>query len=161
MFLVAAARMAFGSTSLMVSWLWCLLLVTAYEPLSTFLYQATVTLTQSPETIDAMAALKRDPLVLVGAQVMDSYASKVQATYFVLQLGLTAITATGGFAVFRYQRALGGALAGTIVTKGLHMARTVATIKAGGVGVAGAATRAGGAAGALASGRSRGGARPT
>ena len=160
MFLVAAARMAFGSTCLMVSWLWCLLLVTAYEPLSTFLYQATVTLTQSPETIEAMAALKRDPLVLVGAEVMDTYASKVQATYFVLQLGLTAITATGGLAVFRYQRALGGALAGTIVTKGLNMARTVATIKAGGVGAAGAASRAGGAAGALASGRSRGGARP-
>ena len=162
MFLVAAARMAFGSTSLMVSWLWCLLLVTAYEPLSTFLYQATVTLTQSPETIDAMAALKRDPLVLVGAQVMDSYASKVQATYFVLQLGLTAITATGGLAVFRYQRALGGALAGTIVAKGLGMARTVATIKAGGLG--GAASRGGAAAanaGGVASARAGGGARPT
>jgi hypothetical protein len=153
MFLVAAARMAFGSTSLMVSWLWCLLLFTAYEPLSTFLYQATITLTQAPETVDAMTALKRDPLVLVGAQVMDSYASKVQATYFVLQLGLTAITATGGLAVFKYQRALGGALAGTIVTKGLNMARTVATIKAGGVG-AGAARATGG----IASARGGGGA---
>jgi hypothetical protein len=149
MFLVAAARMAFGSTSLMVSWLWCLLLVTAYEPLSTFLYQATITLTQSPETIDAMAALKRDPLVLVGAQVMDSYTSKVQATYFVLQLGLTAITATGGLAVFKYQRALGGALAGTIMSKGIILARNIATIKSG--GMAGAAASRGAEAGAMAS----------
>lgn len=152
MFLVAAARMAFGSANLMVSWLWCLLLFTAYEPLSTFLYQATITLTQAPETVDAMAALKRDPLVLVGAQVIDSYASKVQATYFVLQLGLTALTATGGLAVFRYQRALGGALAGSIVMKGLNIARTVATIKAGG---------AGGAARGIASARSGGGAGTT
>lgn len=160
MFLVAAARLAFGSPGLLVSWAWGLLLVTAYEPLSTFLHQATITLTLSSETSQAMEALKRDPLVLVGAQVMDSYASKVQATYFVLQLGLAALTATGGLAVFRYQRALGGALAGTIVTKGLGMARTVATIKAGGVGAAGTAARVGRATGAMASARSRGGAGP-
>jgi hypothetical protein len=131
MFLVAAARMAFGSTSMMVSWGWCLLLVTAYEPLSTFLYQATVTLTQSPETISAMSALRRDPLVLVGAQVIDSYASRVQATYFVLQLGLTALTAAGGLAVFRYQRALGGSLASSLAVKGLSVARNVLAVKAG------------------------------
>jgi hypothetical protein len=152
MFLVAAARMAFGSTSLMVSWLWCLLLVTAYEPLSTFLYQATITLTQAPETVEAMSALKRDPLVIVGAQVIDSYASKIQATYFVLQLGLCAICATGGLAVFRYQRALGGALASSIVMKGLNVARTVSTINAGGAGGAVRAT------GGSASARSGGGA---
>jgi hypothetical protein len=155
MFLVAAARMAFGSPGLMASWLWCLLLVTAYEPLSTFLYQATITLTQSPETVEAMGALKRDPLALVGATVMDSYASKVQATYFVLQLGLTAITATGGLAVFRYQRALGGALASSIAMRGLQMARTIATIKTGAGVAAGAASRASGAAAGLVASQGR------
>ena len=128
MFLVAAARMAFGSTSLMVSWLWCLALVTAYEPLSTFLYQATITLTQTPETVDAMAALKNDPLVLVGAQVMDSYASKVQATYFVLQLGLIALTATAGLGVFRYSNKMSGALVGGLASKALTAVRHTAML---------------------------------
>lgn len=152
MFLVAAARMAFGSTSLMVSWAWCLLLVTAYEPLSTFLYQATITLTQSPETVSAMSALKRDPLVLVGAQVVDSYASRVQATYFVLQLGLTALTAAGGLAVFRYQRALGGGLASSLAVKGVSVARNIVALKSGALG---AGMKSGG--GALAATRTVGG----
>ena len=143
MFLVASARMAFGSVGLMVSWGWGLLLITAYEPLSTFLYQATLTLTQSPETLGALGALKNDPLAVVGAQVMDSYASRVQATYFVLQLGLTALTAAGGLAVFRYQRALGGGLAGVVANKGLGMVRNLALIKAGGVGAV-AASKVGG-----------------
>lgn len=125
MFLVAAARLCFGSPSLLISWAWCLLLVTAYEPLSTFLYQATVMLTQPPEAVEAMGALRADPLVLAGAQVMDSYASRVQATYFVLQLGLTALTAAGGLAVFRYQRALGGALAGALASKSISLSRHV------------------------------------
>jgi hypothetical protein len=127
MFLVAAARLCFGSPSLLISWAWCLLLVTAYEPLSTFLYQATVTLTQPPEVVEAMGALKSDPLVLTGAQVMDAYASRVQATYFVLQLGLTALTAAGGLAVFRYQRALGGALGGALVSKAIQVTRHVSS----------------------------------
>ena len=120
-----------------------MLLITAYEPLSTFLYQATLTLTQSPETLGALGALKNDPLAVVGAQVMDSYASRVQATYFVLQLGLTALTAAGGLAVFRYQRALGGGLAGVVANKGLGMVRNLALIKAGGVGAV-AASKVGG-----------------
>lgn len=131
LFLVAAARLCFGSPSLLFSWAWCLLLVTAYEPLSTFLYQATVSLTRSPETVQAMDALRSDPLVLVGAQVMDSYASRVQATYFVLQLGLTALTATAGLAVFRYQRALGSQLSSTLVSKATTAVRHVASLKSG------------------------------
>ncbi|MCA3087921.1 MAG: hypothetical protein ING65_16635 [Rhodocyclaceae bacterium] len=148
MFLVAAARLCFGSPSLLISWGWCLLLFTAYEPLSTLLYQATVTLTQAPETVQAMEALRADPLVLVGAQVMDSYASRVQGTYFVLQLGLTALTAVGALGVFRYQRALGGQLASVILSKGVSAVRTAALVKASPAtaakaGAAGAATRSG------------------
>ena len=148
MFLVAAARLCFGSPSLLISWGWCLLLFTAYEPLSTLLYQATVTLTQAPETVQAMEALRADPLVLVGAQVMDSYASRVQGTYFVLQLGLTALTAAAGLAVFRYQRSLGGQLAGVILSKGMSAVRTAALVKsspatAAKAGAAGAASRGG------------------
>ena len=150
MFLIASARLAFGSASLLKSWFWCQLLVTAYEPLSTFLYQATMTLTQSPETTQAMAMLKQDPLVLVGAQVIDVYASKIQATYFVLQLGLTALTAAGGLAVFRYQRALGGSLAGNIASKGVSFARNMVLMKGA---PAAAAARIG-----MASGRKNGGA---
>jgi len=147
MFLVAAARLCFGSPALLVSWGWCLLLLTAYEPLSTLLYQATITLTQAPETVQAMEALRSDPLVLVGAQVMDSYASKVQGTYFILQLGLTALTATAGLAVFRYQRALGGQLASVLLSKGAGALRTTAMLKgspatAARAGAAGAASRA-------------------
>ncbi len=123
MFLIAAARMCFGSMSLMISWGWCLLLVTAYDPLSQLLYQATVTLTKTPESIEAMAALKNDPLVLVGAQVIDTYASKIQATYFVLQLGLALLTATAGLAIFRYQRALGGALSGSLIFKSTQVSK--------------------------------------
>jgi hypothetical protein len=146
MFLVAAARLCFGSPALLISWGWCLLLFTAYEPLSTLLYQATVTLTQAPETVQAMEALRSDPLVLVGAQVMDSYASRIQGTYFVLQLGLTALTAVGGLAVFRYQRALGGQLASVILSKGMSAVRTAALLKASPAtaakaGAAGAASR--------------------
>jgi len=131
LFLVAAARLCFGSPALLFSWGWCLLLVSAYEPLSTFLYQATVTLTRAPEAVQAMDALRSDPLVLVGAQVMDSYASRVQAVYFVLQLGLTALTATAGFAVFRYQRALGSQLSSSLVSKSSTFVRQVATLKSG------------------------------
>jgi len=129
MFLVAAARLCFGSPSLLISWGWCLLLVTAYEPLSTLLYQSTISFTKAPETVQAMDALRSDPLVLVGAQVMDSYASRVQATYFALQLGLTALTATAGLAVFRYQRALGGALVGSLVSKASHISRSLPSSK--------------------------------
>lgn len=131
MFLVAAARLCFGSPSLLFSWAWCLVLVAAYDPLSTLLYQATVSFTRSPETVQAMEALRSDPLVLVGAQVMDSYASRVQGTYFVLQLGLTAATAVGGYAVFRYQRALGGALSSTLISKSTALVRQVASLKTG------------------------------
>lgn len=129
LFLVASARLCFGSPSLLVSWLWCLLLVTAYEPLSTLLYQSTISFTKAPETVQAMDALRSDPLVLVGAQVMDSYASRVQATYFVLQLGLTALTATAGLAVFRYQQALGGALVGSLVSKASYISRSLPSSK--------------------------------
>jgi hypothetical protein len=107
----------------MISWGWCLLLVTAYDPLSQLLYQATVTLTKTPESIGAMAAIKNDPLVLVGAQVIDTYASKIQATYFVLQLGLAVLAATAGLAIFKYQRALGGALSGSLFFKSTQVSK--------------------------------------
>jgi hypothetical protein len=117
MFVFAAAAMCFGSLRYMVAWFGMLFIFTAYEPLSTLLYQTTIMFTRSPQIVEAMEALKNDPLILAGAAVIDSSLARIQAVYFVLQLSLTFMCAAGGISCFFLTRQIGGGLSDSIAQK--------------------------------------------
>ena len=118
LFVFASVAVCFGNVRLMISWLGMLVIFTAYEPLSTLLYQSTMMFTSAHENVQAMQALKNDPLVLAGAAIVDDNLAGIQAVYFVLQVGLTFICGWAGLKVFMANRVLqGNGNAGTILAK--------------------------------------------
>jgi hypothetical protein len=117
-FVLAAAALCFGVTRFAFSWLGLLLVFTAYEPLSTLLYQSTMLLSAAQENVEAMTALRADPLVLAGAAIVDANIAGIQGVYFVLQIGLTMVCGWAGMRVFMANRLLqSSGLGGTIVAR--------------------------------------------
>jgi hypothetical protein len=117
-FVFAAAALCFGVTRFAFSWLGLLLVFTAYEPLSTLLYQSTMLFASAKENVESMAALRADPLVLAGAAIVDANIAGIQGVYFVLQIGLTMICGWAGMRVFLANRLLqSSGLGGAIVAR--------------------------------------------
>ena len=109
-FVFAAAGLCFGTPRYFVAWLGMLVMFTAYEPLSTVLYETTMLFAKARETADSMAALRSDPLVLSGAAIIDDNIAKIEAVYFTLQMGLATICGAGGMSVFVFWMRVGGGL---------------------------------------------------
>lgn len=130
-FSFAAASLCFGTWRFMLAWFGMLILFTAYEPLSVILYETTMLFTDAQETVEAMAALQEDPLVLAGAAVIDDNLARIQAVYFTLQMGLVAVCGVGGISLFVYSKRIGGGLSDSIVGKVSSMVRTVQIARLG------------------------------
>ena len=116
-FVFAAAAMCFGSLKYMIAWFGMLFIFTIYEPASTLLYEITMQFSGTAQVTESMQALKNDPFVLSGAAIIDDNLARIQAVYFVLQLGLTAMCAAGGLSVFFMARRIGGGLSDSLVGK--------------------------------------------
>lgn len=116
-FVFAAAAMCFGSLKYIVAWFGMLFIFTMFEPLSTLLYEITMQFSASAQVSESMLALKNDPFVLSGAAIIDDNLARIQAVYFVLQLGITTMCAAGGLSVFFLARRIGGGLSDTLVGK--------------------------------------------
>ena len=130
-FVFAAAGLCFGTPRFMIAWFGTLVLFTAYEPLSTIVYEITMLLTNAQETTDALGALKSDPLVLSGAAIIDDNLAKIEAAYFVLQLGVATICGAGGISLFVFSKRIGGGLADGIVSKMSSLTNTINIARAG------------------------------
>jgi hypothetical protein len=125
-FVFALGGLCFGSTRFLFSWFGMLFLFTAYEPLSTLLYETTMLFTKAQETTDAVAALRDDPLILSGAAIIDDNLARIQAVYFTLQMGLAAVCGAGGISLFIFSKRIGGGLSEVILAKASSMVQTVA-----------------------------------
>ena len=88
-------------------------------------------LTNAQETTDALGALKSDPLVLSGAAIIDDNLAKIEAAYFVLQLGVATICGAGGISLFVFSKRIGGGLADGIVSKMSSLTNTINIARAG------------------------------
>lgn len=116
-FVFAAASMCFGSLKYIIAWFGMLFIFTLYEPASTLLYEITMQFSSSGQVLESMQALKNDPFILSGAAIIDDSLARIQAVYFVLQLGLTITCAAGGLSVFFLARRIGGGLSENLVGK--------------------------------------------
>ena len=130
-FVFAVGGRCFGTPRFFISWLGMLVMFTAYEPLSTLLYETTMMFTKAQETTDAMVALRDDPLVLFGAGIIDDNLARVQAVYFTLQMGLAAVCGAGGVSLFIFSKRLGSGLSEVILSKGSSIVQTVALSRSG------------------------------
>ena len=130
-FVFAAAGLCLGTPRFMLAWFGTLILFTAYEPLSTILYETTMLFTSAQETTDALGALRSDPLVLSGAAIIDDNIARIEAVYFTLQMGLAAVCGAGGISIFVFSKKLGGGLADGIVSKISSLTNTVNIARAG------------------------------
>ena len=130
-FVFASAGLCFGTPRFMVAWFGTLVLFTAYEPLSTILYQTTMLFTNAQETTDALTALRGDPLVLSGAAIIDDNMARFEAVYFNLQMGLAVVCGAGGISIFVFAKRLGGGLADALVSKISSLTNTVNIARAG------------------------------
>lgn len=135
-FVFAAASLCFGTVRFMMGWLGMLMVFTLYEPLSTLLYESVMLFSNAKESVDALQALRNDPLILSGAAIVDDNLARIQAVYFALQIGLATLCAAGGISLFMFTKRLGGGLMDGVAHKAVSFFHTVTSIR-------GAATRGG------------------
>ena len=125
-FLAAAAGMACGFLKPMIWWLRICLIEMLYEPLSTLNYEIHSILVTSTSVEKAFSSLAHDPLVLMGASIIDSELVHYQATYFITQMAIAGFFVFGviqaGWAVrsmsFAQGAAVGSLLNSRIVSIG-------------------------------------------
>lgn len=119
-FVVAATALAFGFTGPFVGWLGASAVWAAYEPVSTLIYHIGLEFTSAQQNVEAITALSSDPLVLGGAAIVDANIARVQAVYFIIQLGVAIATAWAGIAVFNKARNIGNGASGFIVSRAIQ-----------------------------------------
>lgn len=117
-FLAASAAMACCFLKPMIWWLRVCLIEMFYEPLSTLNYEIHSMLVTSTSVENAFTSLADDPLILMGASIIDSELVHYQATYFLTQMAIASFFVFGviqaGWAVRSMSFAQGLGL-GTIV----------------------------------------------
>ena len=115
-FLVAAGALACGFLKPAIWWVRICCLEMLYEPLSALNYEIHSVLVASTNVEKAFGTLISDPLVLMGASIIDSELVKYQTTFFMTQLVIAALFVVGviqaGFAVRSMSFAQGAAIGG-------------------------------------------------
>lgn len=100
LFIAAALGLCVGISGYFWGWLKMAAIFTFYEPISAAFYYFTTKMITTTETIRAMDSIRVDPLVLSGANIIDSNLARMELVYFCIQMGLLLTVAVAGIRAF-------------------------------------------------------------